>query len=38
VRAAVAAGVFGAGYLLGTAALGVAESRALAARLTSRRR
>ena len=38
VRAAVAAGVFGAVYLLGTAALRVGESQALFRRLTSRRR
>jgi putative peptidoglycan lipid II flippase len=37
VRAAVAGGVFGAVYLLGTAALGVGESRMLLARFTTRR-
>ena len=38
VRAAVAASVFGAVYLLGTAALGVDESRALVSRVVARRR
>ena len=38
VRAAVASGVFGAVYLLGTAALGVDESRALVSRVVARRR